>query len=139
MAKSKKDTGKKSTETASVKKKWQFSRRHKVLAGILFFLFSIALLLSFVSYFLYGDFDQSGLSILGDRSEKVYNWLGKFGAYLADFFIYRGFGVASFIFIRFFFLLGAYLVLDLPVAKLKKNTFLGLISGYNIIHFIWLL
>ena len=32
-----------------------------------------------------------------DRTEKVENWLGKIGAYLADFFIYRGFGVASII------------------------------------------
>ena len=123
MAKSKKDTAKKDIKAASEKKKWQFSRRHKVLAGILFFLFSIALLLSFVSYFLYGDFDQSGLTDLGNRNEKVYNWLGRFGAYLADLFIYRGFGAASFIFIRFFFLLGAYLVLDLPVSKLKKTLF----------------
>lgn len=123
MAKSKKDTAKKDIKAASEKKKWQFSRRHKVLAGILFFLFSIALLLSFVSYFLYGDFDQSGLTDLGNRNEKVYNWLGRFGAYLADLFIYKGFGAASFIFIRFFFLLGAYLVLDLPVSKLKKTLF----------------
>ena len=124
MAKStKNDTGKNEASPASSKKKWEFSRRHKVLLGVLFFLFSIALLLSFVSYFLYGNFDQSGLTVLTDRNEAVYNWLGKFGAYLADLFIYRGFGVSSFIFIRFFFLLGAYLVLDLPVGKLKKTLF----------------
>lgn len=123
MAKSnKKDNGNEPNST-SVKKKWEFSRRHKVLLGILFFLFSVALLLSFVSYFIYGDFDQSGLTVLSDRQEKVNNWLGKFGAYLADLFIYRGFGIASFIFIRFFFLLGAYLVLDLSVGKLKKTLF----------------
>lgn len=124
MAKdNKKDTGKNEANSVSDKKKWEFSRRHKVLLGILFFLFSIALLLSFISYFLYWDFDQSGLTVLADREEKMYNWLGKFGAYLADLFIYRGFGIASFIFIRFFFLLGAYLVLDLPVSKLKKTLF----------------
>ncbi|KGO83495.1 cell division protein FtsK [Flavobacterium beibuense F44-8] len=124
MAKSnKKNTDKKEAKPASEKKKFQLSRSQKVLLGALFFLFSIALLLSFVSYFLYGDFDQSGLTVLGDRQEKVYNWLGKFGAYLADLFLYRGFGVASFIFIRFFFLLGSYLVLDLPVSKLKKTLF----------------
>ncbi|MCP2937329.1 DNA translocase FtsK 4TM domain-containing protein, partial [Salmonella enterica subsp. enterica serovar Typhimurium] len=45
------------------------------------------------------------------------------GAYLADLFLYKGFGVASFILIRFFFLAGAYLVLDLPTKKLKKTLF----------------
>ncbi len=116
-------TDKNTSKPVSKKRKWQISRRYKVLIGVLSFLFSIALLLSFVSYFLYGEFDQSGLSALADRTEKMQNWLGKFGAYLADLFLYRGFGIASFIIIRFFFLLGAYLVLDLPVSKLKKTLF----------------
>ncbi|RDI14413.1 DNA translocase FtsK [Flavobacterium sp. AG291] len=120
MAKSKKET---SEKPVSEKKKWTLSRQHKVLIGILFFLFSIALLLSFISYFLYWEFDQSTLTAFDDRKETVHNWLGKFGASLADFFLYHGFGVASFILIRFFFLTGAYLVLDLPVKKLKKTLF----------------
>lgn len=103
------------------KKRLAFPRRYKVITGVLFFLFSVALLLSFISYFLYGEFDQSTLNSFSNRQEKVYNWLGKSGAYLADFFLYRGFGVASFILIRFFFLTGAYMVLDLPLAKLKKT------------------
>ncbi|OYQ37972.1 cell division protein FtsK [Flavobacterium cyanobacteriorum] len=125
MAKSnKKDAaGKNPTQENKENKKFRFTRRHKVLLGVLFFLFSVALLLSFVSYFLYGDFDQSELTAFGNREEKVYNWLGKFGALLADLFLYRGFGVASFIFIRFFFLTGAHLVLDLPLKKLKKVLF----------------
>lgn len=125
MAKNtKKDTTAKNTsKPVSEKKKWEMSRRYKVLIGVLFFLFSVALLLSFVSYFIYGEYDQSGLTALADRTEKMQNWLGKFGAYLADLFLYRGFGIASFILIRFFFLAGAYLVLDLPVSKLKKTLF----------------
>jgi len=122
MAKSKKETGT-AAKPSTEKKKWGFSRQHKVLLGVLFFLFSIALLLSFISYFLYWDADQSGLSSFGNRQESVNNWLGKFGAWLANLFLYDGFGVASFILIRFFFLMGAYLVLDLPVGKLKKTLF----------------
>jgi S-DNA-T family DNA segregation ATPase FtsK/SpoIIIE len=124
MAKSKKDTqGTAAEKPATDKKRWGFSRQHKVLLGVLFFLFSVALLLSFISYFLYWESDQSELTAFSDRHEIVHNWLGKFGAFLADLFLYRGFGVASFILIRFFFLTGAYLVLDLPVNKLKKTLF----------------
>ena len=124
MAKSKKETAGKSAEKSTTeKKRWALSRQHKVLIGVLFFLFSIALLLSFISYFLYWEFDQSELTAFNERKEAVHNWLGKFGASLADLFLYRGFGVASFILIRFFFLTGAYLVLDLPVSKLKKTLF----------------
>ncbi|MHA3789511.1 DNA translocase FtsK [Flavobacterium hauense] len=124
MAKSKKETSGSSTEKATAeKKKWGLSRQHKVLIGMLFFLFSVALLLSFISYFLYWESDQSELTAFSNRQQSVHNWLGKFGASLADFFINKGFGVASFILIRFFFLTGAYLVLDLPVRKLKKTLF----------------
>lgn len=124
MAKSKKETsGNTAEKPASEKKKWALSRQHKVLLGVLFFLFSVALLLSFISYFMYWEYDQSELTTFTDRQQSVHNWLGKFGASLADIFLYRGFGVASFILIRFFFLTGAYLVLDLPVKKLKKTLF----------------
>ena len=123
MAKAKKEPAKKPEQPETEKRKWKLSRRNKVLLGILFFLFSVAMLLSFLSYFLYWESDQSALTAFGNRNELVGNWLGKFGAYIADLFLYHSFGVASFILIRFFFLTGAYLVLDLAVSKLKKTLF----------------
>lgn len=122
MAKAKKEAPA-AQKPVTEKRPWRVSRRNKVLAGILFFLFSVALLLSFISYFLYWEYDQSVLTSFTDRSQNVQNWLGKFGAWLADLFLYHGFGIASFILIRFFFLMGSYLVLDLPVGKLKKTLF----------------
>lgn len=121
MAKTKKEA--KPAEDQTPKKKFAFTRQHKVLLGVLFFLFAVAMLLSFISYFLHGQFDQSVLTSFGSRDEKVGNWLGKFGASLADIFLYKGFGVASFILIRFFFLTGAHLVLDLPLKKIKRVLF----------------
>lgn len=121
MAKTKKEA--KPADGQTPKKKFTFSRQHKVLLGVLFFLFAVAMLLSFISYFLHGNFDQSGLTSFSSRDEKVGNLLGKFGASLADIFLYRGFGVASFILIRFFFLTGAHLVLDLPLRKMKRVLF----------------
>ncbi|KOS04782.1 cell division protein FtsK [Flavobacterium akiainvivens] len=122
MAKAKKPAAK-AEATTTPKKKWKLSRQHKVLVGILFFLFSVALLLSFISYFMYWQQDQSTLRNLSDRSLNMQNWLGSFGAWLGHVFLFQGFGVASFILIRFFFLIGAHLVLDLPVGKLKKTLF----------------
>lgn len=136
MAKAKKDTSKKKTKTGAEgnegKKKWSLSRRNKVLIGVLSFLFAVAMLLSFVSYFLYGNYDQSEVTALADRNQEVHNWLGKFGAYLADLFLYHGFGAASFILVRFFFLLGAYLVLGLPSSKLKRTLFWDLFLTINV-------
>ena len=75
-------------------------RQYKVLFGTMLVLIAVALLLSFISFFIYGQQDQNAIDALVDRNETVQNWLGKFGAYVADFFIYKGFGVASFIFVK---------------------------------------
>jgi DNA segregation ATPase FtsK/SpoIIIE, S-DNA-T family len=99
------------------------NRKQSVTFGILLILLAVALTVSFVSYFVNGKFDQSELNDFADRNSEVQNWLGKFGAFLADFFIYKGFGVASFLFARLLFLTGAYLVLDMTVSKLKKTWF----------------
>jgi S-DNA-T family DNA segregation ATPase FtsK/SpoIIIE len=100
-------------------KSWKITKQHKIVLGFLLVLFSIALLLAFVSFFIYGQIDQSAVSQLSDRKEEVQNWLGKFGAYLADLIVYKGFGIASFLFVRLFFLTGMYLILDLSIIKLK--------------------
>lgn len=102
---------------------WQITRQQKFAIGILLVLLSIALLLSFVSYFITGNYDQSEVDKVFNREARVENWLGKFGAFLADFFLYKGFGVASFIFVRVLFLAGIYLILDIALSKLKKSLF----------------
>ena len=109
---------KKESESKGVKS-FQFSKQHKIVLGFLLVLFSIGLLVAFVSFYIYGQIDQSAISELSNRQEVVQNWLGKFGAYIADLIVYKGFGIASFIFVRLFFLTGMYLVLDLSIKKLK--------------------
>jgi DNA segregation ATPase FtsK/SpoIIIE, S-DNA-T family len=114
---------KKSDSNSGAKRPWALSKQNKIVLGALLVLFSIALLLAFISYFIYGQADQSAVNALSDRTETVQNWLGKFGAFLADLMVYRGFGLASFIFVRLFFLTGVFLVLEIPLKKLKKIWF----------------
>ncbi|MCC9071283.1 DNA translocase FtsK [Flavobacterium sp. F-65] len=102
---------------------WKMTRQHNIVLGCLLVLFSVALLVAFISFYIYGQSDQSALSALTDRSEPVQNWLGKFGAYLADLLVYQGFGLAAFIFVRLFFLTGMFLVLELSLKKLKNIWF----------------
>lgn len=124
MAKSKKkETAEVENEDFNIWQRFAPSKQHKITIGILLVLFSIALAVSFVSYFVNGKVDQSALGDFANRNASVENWLGKFGAFVSDFFIYQGFGVASFLFVRLLFLTGAYLVLDLSIAKLKKTWF----------------
>ena len=103
-------------------------KQYRMLFGFLLVLLSIAFLVSFISFFVSGQADQSAVDSITDRSVAVENWLGKFGAYVADLFIYRGFGVASFLFVKLCFLSGAFLLLDLPIRKLKNTWFWDLFA-----------
>lgn len=117
MAKTtKKETVNKKTEPkAESLKSWRPNKQQRFVMGCLLILFSIALLVAFISFYVNGQWqlDQSTVSQLDDRSEVVQNWLGKFGAYLADLIVYKGFGIASFVFVRLFFLTGMFLALEL--------------------------
>jgi S-DNA-T family DNA segregation ATPase FtsK/SpoIIIE len=114
---------KKTDSKSESKKPWTFTKQHKIVVGALLVLFSIALLLAFISFFIYGQIDQSAVDRLADRNETVQNWLGKFGAFLADLIVYKGFGLASFLFVKLFFLTGMFLILDISLKKLKNIWF----------------
>ncbi|MFB9108496.1 DNA translocase FtsK [Flavobacterium gyeonganense] len=131
MAKTKKETlDKKSESKNETKRSWKLSKQQKIVFGCLLVLFSIALLVAFVSFYINGQWqtDQSAVSHLDDRTEVVQNWLGKFGAYLADLIVYKGFGIASFVFVRLFFLTGMFLALELSINKLKNTWFWDLFA-----------
>ncbi len=129
MAKTvKKDTTSKKATTVSPEVKKKRLKQYKLVFGILLILLSLALLLAFVSFYIYGTQDQSTLTVLNDRTEHTRNWLGKVGAYLADLFIYRGFGVASFLFVKLFFITGLSIVLDVKLQKLKLTWFWDLFA-----------
>ena len=119
---------KKAESALGTKKSWKFSRQHKLLLGVTLVLFAIALLVAFISFYIHGQEDQSAVNALSDRTEVTYNWLGKFGAYLSDIFIYKGFGAASFLFVKLFFLTGAFMVLDISLKKLRNIWFWDLFA-----------
>ena len=129
MAKTvKKETQNKKESDSVDLKSWKNKRQIKLVFGCLLVLFSIGLLVAFISFFIYGRSDQSVVNSITDRTEVANNWLGKFGAYLSDLFIYRGFGAASFLFVKLFFITGAFLVLNLPLKKLKSTWFWDLFA-----------
>jgi S-DNA-T family DNA segregation ATPase FtsK/SpoIIIE len=70
---------------------------------------------------------------LTNRSETVQNWLGKFG-FLSDLIVYKGFGLASFLFVIFF--LTGILILGISANKLKGIWFWDY-CYYCFVCFIW--
>jgi S-DNA-T family DNA segregation ATPase FtsK/SpoIIIE len=112
-------------EEVTVKDIVSDERTYKI-AGTISLLFSLFLFVAFASYAFTWQDDQDkvhefGVKIFSIDDLRVSNLLGVLGAYIAHFFIYKGFGVASFLFCSFFFVLGVNLLFARKVFSLKRN------------------
>jgi len=109
-------------------------RFHKV-AGLFFLIFSIYLLIAFVSYLSTWEVDDnifsgSASDLIFDNSVATGNWMGRMGAFLSYIFIKKWFGIASFLFVLLFFVTGLKFFLNiriLPIGLTYKYSFFGLI------------
>ena len=130
MAKSvkKESVGKNKSAVSRGFKLGDITKQQKFVIGVLLVLFAIALLVAFISFYIYGQEDQNAVNELTSRTESVQNWLGKLGAYLSNIIVYQGFGLASFLFVRLFFLTGIYLIVGLSIRKLKAIWFWDLFA-----------
>ncbi|TSD67430.1 DNA translocase FtsK [Inquilinus sp. KBS0705] len=107
------------------------------IVGLFFLVLSIFFLIAFTSYLFTWQQDQSYVSKAnggwgnlfktskelmdnGVNNPMVDNWLGKFGALLSNQFIFEWFGVASFIFIFVFFIIGYRLLFKIRLFSLSK-------------------
>ena len=101
------------------------------IVGLFFVILSLYFLIAFTSYLFTWEDDHSyvidangGWSNLFKTAEElkldqitpiVQNWLGKFGALLSHQFIYEWFGLASFLFIFVFFVIGYRLLFKVRI------------------------
>lgn len=112
-------------------------RAIKIL-GLFFVILSLYFLIAFTSYLFTWQDDQSyvidangGWGNLFKTSEElknagvttpvVQNWLGKFGALLSHQFIYEWFGIASFLFVLAFFIIGYRLLFKVKILSISKT------------------
>lgn len=95
------------------------------IVGAVFLLVSIFLFISFISYLFTWKEDQAiaqqGFSALLDNDKPVANLLGRFGAVVSHFFIFKAFGIASFLICTFFFVVGVNLLFRRKVFSIWKN------------------
>ena len=100
-------------------------RTHKI-TGSLFVLMSLLLFVSFTSYLSTWDEDQDklfseGTKLFWGTDTEVANLMGTFGAFIAHLFMYKGFGVASYLFCGFFFVIGVNLLFSKSVFSIIRN------------------
>ncbi len=104
------------------------SKQTHLVFGVFIFTTANFLLISFYSFFHHWKEDQSQLNDFNDKTIQTNNILGKIGASLSDFFIYDGFGIATFIFPILLFLTGLYIILDISVKQLNKSWINGILT-----------
>jgi S-DNA-T family DNA segregation ATPase FtsK/SpoIIIE len=122
----KKEERKKVTKAPSGR--FRFDRRFQLTFGFLGLFASIFLTIAFISYLFTGKADQSIVEGLFDASvresgQAVENWLGLLGSVVSHFFIFKWFGIASFLFVPILFLGGYKIVFRrelFPVGSLTR-------------------
>src|SRR5690606_1918672 len=115
------------------------------IVGLFLILISFLLAVAFISYLFTWKEDQSYINVTNggwktllhtseelhaDSTPAVENKLGKLGALLANQFIFEWFGIASFLFVLLFFILGykfLYRKSLLPIGKTILYSLLGII------------
>jgi S-DNA-T family DNA segregation ATPase FtsK/SpoIIIE len=111
-------------EKIEVKKLLHDERSHKI-AGVVLILISFLLFIAFTSYLFTWQQDQSGIRdaniIFPDNDQHFANSLGTFGAYISDLFFRSGFGIASYLFCIFFFVVGVNLFAPRKIFSVKRN------------------
>ncbi len=103
-------------------------KQTKTIIGLFLSIFAIFLLIAFTSFLFNWHVDQSELTEFTDKKSTVNNLLGKIGHYLSDLFIYRGFGIASFLVPVLLFISGIYLMLQVSLKQVHKSWFWGILG-----------
>ena len=129
----------------SVRLEFLKDKRFHLASGIFIIVCSVSMIIAFTSYLFTGVNDQSIIESLGESSvaesgREVQNWLGVTGAYISHYFIFKWFGIASFLFNPILFLTGTRIVLKrhlLPFGRIVSLSlfflfWIDLCLGYSV-------
>ncbi|MEL7589459.1 MAG: DNA translocase FtsK 4TM domain-containing protein [Prolixibacteraceae bacterium] len=99
--------------------------------GLFLFLFGLYLIVAFISFLVYGHADHSKLDLrwsdlIRNSTIQVENKAGKTGAFLSEFFINRGFGLASFLLV-YMIIITAFQLWGRPLVRFGKAILFSLI------------
>lgn len=101
-------------------------RRLHLTFGLFLLTTSFFLITAFVSYLFTGKADQSVVEAFTSTAIKesgfeIENWFGSLGALSSHYFIYKWFGIASFLIPPFLFLLGTYIIFKKQLLSIRRS------------------
>ncbi|WP_262247538.1 FtsK/SpoIIIE family DNA translocase [Parapedobacter soli] len=128
---------KREPKTSKTKSLGIFGSKAIKIVGLFLLILSVYFLIAFISYLFTWKEDQSyvsaanggwhtlfqtreELALAGVDSPVVQNWMGKVGALLAHQFIYKWFGIASFLFVGILFIIGYRLLFKVKIISIWK-------------------
>lgn len=104
------------------------NRRFNLTIGSILLLIAVYQTLSFISYLFTWQVDQNYVMsssffdfIFNTEEIQIGNHLGKLGAWISHLFIYRWFGVSSFLFPLIFLVTGFYLIARVKIISIQKT------------------
>ena len=114
----------------SIKKTNAFfqNRQNQFVMSIFIILIALMLFFAFISFFRSWDADQSILTEFSNKEITAKNWLGKIGAQISHFFLYKGFGIGTFILPILLLFTGLYILLQVNFVKIRKPWFFGVLG-----------
>lgn len=108
-------------------------RRFKRISGIFLLFTALYLFFAFSAYLFTWKADQSLVMdrnlwefLFNSEIQEVDNWLGKFGAWISHYFIYRGFGLASYGFVLISLILGVKQLFNFKILPPTSSTWITL-------------
>lgn len=101
-------------------------KRLHLTVGIFLLTVSVFLIAAFVSYLFTGKADQSVVEAFSSTGIKesgleIENWFGLMGALSSHYFIYKWFGIASFLIPPFLFILGWYILSKKQLISIRRS------------------
>ncbi len=123
----KKKASRKPAKSRFSKSSLTLSPKNKVILGSFLMIFGLALLISFVSFLLNWQADQSTLSQMGNREVETHNLLSKFGEWIGNFVIFEGFGIPSLTIAILTIITGIYFFFNLNKKALQRFWFWGIL------------
>ena len=104
------------------------SRQIQTVIGSFLLFFSLFLFVAFISFFFSWQEDQSILNEFSNTAVQGKNLLGKVGANLSNFFIYKGLGLGAFVIPYLLFLSGIYWLFRTKLSKIIISYNWGILS-----------
>ena len=116
------------------------AKQRRIILGLFLVGLSFYLIFAFVSFFFSWQADQSMWDNLAARDQQAQNVVSKIGAYTAQLFVYKGFGIGSFILVWLIFLTGIKFLLNIKLPLINRwywgtllmvfvATFFGFVQG----------